>query len=50
MLGIKVWVTEKVDQSALPPEDRIPDVLEGVPVQILEQEALDPADFNFPAP
>ena len=50
IVGFIIWVTEKVDQSALPPEDRIPDVLEGVPVQILEQEALNPADFNFPAP
>ena len=38
--GITVWVTEKVDQSALPPEDRIPDHLEGVPVQIVEEEPL----------
>ena len=34
--GIVLRVTEKVDQSTLPPEDRIPDCLEGVPVQILE--------------
>ena len=32
--GIRVTVTEKVDQSTLPPEDRIPDCLEGVPVNI----------------
>ena len=50
IVGFVIRVTEKVDQSALPLEDRIPDMLEGVPVQILEQEALTPADFNFPAP
>ena len=44
MVGFLIRVTEKVDQSALPPEDRIPETIEGVPVQILEQE------FNFPAP
>ena len=32
--GFRITVTEKVDQSTLPPEDRIPDCLEGVPVQI----------------
>ncbi len=37
--GIMVWVTKKVDQSAIPAEDRIPDCLEGVPVQIVEEEA-----------
>lgn len=31
---IVVYVTEKVDQSALPPADRIPDCLEGIPVVI----------------
>ena len=43
VLGIKVWVTEKVDQNTLPPEDRIPDVIEGVPVQIIE----DPYGIEF---
>ncbi|MCY3542782.1 MAG: hypothetical protein OXH22_01870 [Chloroflexi bacterium] len=33
--GIIVRVNEKVDQSALPVEDRIPDCLEGVPIQII---------------
>ena len=33
-VGIVIDVSEKVDQSTLPPEDRIPDCLEGVPVQI----------------
>ena len=32
-----ISVTEKVDQNTLPPEDRIPDCLEGVPVQIIEE-------------
>ena len=36
-VGIEVMVTNKVDQSTLPPEDRIPDCLEGVPVQMLER-------------
>ena len=35
-VGIEVLVTKKVDQSTLPEADRIPDCLEGVPVQILE--------------
>ena len=36
--GIVVSVTRKVDQSTLPPEDRIPDCLEGIPVQVIEEE------------
>ncbi len=36
--GITVWVTEKVDQSTLPLEDRIPDCLEGIPVQLKEEQ------------
>ena len=32
--GIIVKVTQKVNQGTLPPEDRIPDCLEGVAVQI----------------
>ena len=36
--GIIVWVTKKVDQSEIPAEDRIPDCLEGVPVQIVEED------------
>ena len=35
--GFTIRVTEKVDRSTLPVEDRIPDCLEGVPVQILER-------------
>ena len=38
--GISVWVTEKVDQSALSPGDRIPDHIEGVPVQITDEDPL----------
>ncbi len=34
--GFSIEVTKKVDQNTLPPEDRIPDCLEGVPVQIEE--------------
>lgn len=37
-VGINVYVTKKVDQNTLPPEDRIPDCLEGVPVNIVEEE------------
>ena len=36
--GITVWVTEKVDQNSLPPEDRIPDHLQNVPIQIIDAE------------
>ena len=38
--GIIISVTEKVDQSKLPPEDRIPSCMEGVLVQIIEDEPL----------
>ena len=44
VIGFKVYVTKKVDQDTLPPEDRIPDVIEGIPVQILEGEKFDPFD------
>ena len=30
--GISVFVMERVDQATLPPEDRIPDSLEGIPL------------------
>ena len=46
IVGFIIRVTEKVDQNALPPGDRIPDTIEGVPVQIIEV----PEGFNFPAP
>ena len=36
MSGIRVQVFKKVDQSTLPEEDRIPDCVDGVPVQIVE--------------
>ena len=36
-VGFVIDVTEKVDQSTLPSEDRISDCLEGVPVQIREE-------------
>ena len=36
--GITVIVYPMVDQNTLPPEDRIPDCLEGIPVQIFEEE------------
>ena len=36
VIGIKIRVTEKVDQGTLPEDDRIPDVIEGVPVEIYE--------------
>ena len=42
--GILVTVDgEKVDQGTLPPEDRIPDELEGVPVQILSWQIAEKA-------
>lgn len=36
IIGITVVVTVKVPQYTIPPEDLIPDCLEGVPVQIKE--------------
>ena len=36
IMGIGVKVTKKVDQDTLPPEHRIPDCLEGVPVEVRE--------------
>ena len=38
--GIMLVVSEKVDQDTLPPEDRIPDKIEGVPVQIIPWEIV----------
>ena len=46
-VGIVIDVTNKVDQSTLPPEDRIPDCLEGVPVQITEDLALEYPAFPW---
>ena len=42
-IGLKVYVTKKVDQSTLPEADRIPACLEGVPVQILVEEIPEPS-------
>ena len=39
-VGITVWVTKKVDQGTLPPEDRISDSLENVSIQIVDEEPL----------
>ena len=40
-VGFDIVVSEKVDQSTLPEEDRIPDVIEGVPVRISEGTHLE---------
>ena len=37
VMGFVVRVNEKVDQSTLPAEDRMPDMFEGFPVQIIEE-------------
>ncbi len=34
--GIRIIVEVIVDPSTIPPKDRLPECLEGVPVQILE--------------
>ena len=39
--GFRIHVIEKVDQNTLPPEDRIPHCLEGVPVQIVETPMME---------
>ena len=39
--GIVVSVDKKVDRSTLPEADRIPDCLEGVPVQVAVEERHD---------
>ena len=44
-MGIVIHVTERVDQKTLSLEDRIPDCLEGVPVQVIESV---PATRPFP--
>ena len=45
--GIVVIVDgEKVDQDTLPPEDRIPDELEGVPVQIIPWQIAEKGDIS----
>ena len=45
-MGFIISVTKKVDQSTLPAADRIPDTLEGVPVEIREEPV---AGFIWPA-
>ena len=37
VMGFVIRVAGKVDQSALSPEDRIPDMFEGIPVQMIEE-------------
>ena len=37
VMGFVIRIAEKLDQSALSPEDRIPDMFEGIPVQIIEE-------------
>lgn len=44
--GIVIEVLKKVDQSELPPEYRIPDCLEGVPVLIIEGHIACTADLS----
>ena len=44
--GIMVWVTEKVDQNTLPPEDRIPESLDDVQIRIVEAEPQQIAESN----
>lgn len=41
VVGIKIRVCKKVPQESLPPEVQIPDMIEGVPIQIIER----PYDF-----
>ena len=38
--GIVIRVSEKVSQDTLSPEDRIPECLEGVPIQIREEQPI----------
>ena len=37
-IGIVVGVTKKVDQNTLPAKDRIPDCIDGIPVNVQEEE------------
>ncbi len=37
VLGLEILVERVLDQGTLPPEDRIPDCLDGVPIQIIEE-------------
>ena len=45
-IGIFIGVSERVDQSTLPEEDRIPSCLDGVPVQF---EIREPIEYPRPA-
>lgn len=44
--GIVIEVIKKVDQSELPPEYRIPDCLDGVPILILEEHVACTANLS----
>ena len=46
--GIVILTRENIDQDKLPPEYRIPDSLEGVPVQILPREIGYPERLWYP--
>ncbi len=37
-IGIVVSVTKKVDQNTLPTKDRIPECIDGIPVNVQEEE------------
>ena len=41
-MGISLRVDKTIDQSTLPAEDRIPECIEGVPVQIREGPRFEP--------
>ena len=45
-IGIFIGVSERVDQSTLPEEDRIPSCIDGVPVQF---EIREPIEYPRPA-
>ena len=38
--SITVFVTKRVHPSSVPPEDRLPECLEGIPIQVLEMEEV----------
>ena len=43
IVGILVHVSEEVDQEALPPQDRIPSCLDGIPIQFRVESCLEDA-------
>ena len=49
-VGLVISVSQKVDQNTLPPEDRIPIFVEGVPVQIRERGPVVPTTALPPLP